>query len=90
MTTAYPKIVYEKTRVQNGHRVGRAIAVMAATFNRCQVLSTAQISPQNAQFIELGSAIRRPFSRHGCRPRRGAPEKPAPSSRCSGVAVPSE
>lgn len=55
MATAYPKIVYDKTRIprwDNG--VGRAIGVAGGGVdNVARVLGPAQISPQIAQFIEL-------------------------------------
>lgn len=55
MATAYPKIVYDKTRIprwDNG--VGKAIGVAGGGVdNVARVLGPAQISPQIAQFIEL-------------------------------------
>ncbi len=55
MTTAYPKIVYDKTRVprwDNG--IGRAIGVNGGDVTGvARILDPAQVSPQIAQFIEL-------------------------------------
>lgn len=55
MTTAYPKIVYDKTRVpkwDNG--IGKAIGVNGGDVNGvARILDPAQVSPQIAQFIEL-------------------------------------
>ncbi len=55
MTTAYPKIVYDKTRVQKwDNRVGAAIPVNGGDVNNvARIIDPAQISPQIAQFIEL-------------------------------------
>ena len=55
MTTAYPKIVYDRTRVQKwDNRVGAAIGVNGGDMNSvAKIIDPAQISPQIAQFIEL-------------------------------------
>lgn len=56
MTTAYPKIIYDKTRLPGGwdSRVGAAIAVNGGDVtNVAKIMDPAQISPQIAQFIEL-------------------------------------
>lgn len=56
MTTAYPKIIYDKTRLPGGwdSRVGAAIAVNGGDVaNVAKIMDPAQISPQVAQFIEL-------------------------------------
>ena len=56
MTTAYPKIIYDKTRLPGGwdSRVGAAIAVNGGDVtNIAKIMDPAQISPQIAQFIEL-------------------------------------
>lgn len=59
MATAYPKIVYDKTRIprwDNG--IGRAIGVNGGGVdNVARVLGPAQISPQIAQFIELTQSL---------------------------------
>ena len=55
MTTAYPKVVYDRTRVpkwDNG--IGRAIGVNGGDVNGvARILDPAQVSPQIAQFISL-------------------------------------
>lgn len=55
MTTAYPKIVYDKTRVPKwDNRVGAAIGVAGGDVNNvAKIIDPAQISPQIAQFIQL-------------------------------------
>ncbi len=55
MTTAYPKIVYDKTRVASwDSRVGAAIGVNGGDMNSvARIIDPAQISPQIAQFISL-------------------------------------
>lgn len=55
MTTAYPKVVYDRTRVpkwDNG--IGKAIGVNGGDVTGvARILDPAQVSPQIAQFIEL-------------------------------------
>lgn len=55
MTTAYPKIVYDATRVpkwDNG--IGKAIGIRGGDVNSvARILDPAQVSPQIAQFIQL-------------------------------------
>ena len=55
MTTAYPKIVYDRTRVPKwDNRVGAAIPVNGGDVNNvAKSIDPAPISPQIAQFIEL-------------------------------------
>lgn len=55
MTTAYPKIVYDKTRVLKwDNRVGAAIPVQGGDVNSvAKIIDPAQISPQIAQFIRM-------------------------------------
>ena len=55
MTTAYPKIVYDKTRISGwDSRVGAAIGVNGGDMNNvARIIDPAQISPQIAQFIQL-------------------------------------
>ena len=55
MTTAYPKIVYDKTRIASwDSRVGAAIGVHGGDMNNvARILDPAQVSPQIAQFIQL-------------------------------------
>ena len=55
MTTAFPKVVYDKTRVKGwDSRVGAAIGVNGGDMNSvARIIDPAQISPQIAQFIDL-------------------------------------
>lgn len=55
MTTAYPKIVYDKTRIPKwDSRVGAAIGVNGGDMNSiARIIDPAQISPQISQFIDL-------------------------------------
>lgn len=55
MTTAYPKIVYDKTRIPKwDSRVGAAIGVNGGDMNSiAKIIDPAQISPQIGQFIDL-------------------------------------
>ena len=55
MTTAYPKIIYDKTRIPKWtNRVGEAIGVNGGDVtNAARIIDPAQISPQIAQFIQL-------------------------------------
>ena len=55
MTTAYPKIIYDKTRVEKwDNRVGAAIPVRGGDVNSvARIMDPATISPQISQFIEL-------------------------------------
>ena len=55
MTTAYPKIVYDKTRVSRwDNGIGKAIGINGGDVNNvARILDPAQISPQIAQFIQL-------------------------------------
>lgn len=55
MTTAYPKIVYDRTRIKKwDNRVGAAIGIAGGDVNSvAKIIDPAQISPQIAQFIEL-------------------------------------
>lgn len=55
MTTAYPKIVYDQTRIQKwDSRVGAAIGVNGGDMNSiAKIIDPAQISPQISQFIDL-------------------------------------
>ena len=54
MTTAYPKVVYDKTRISNWtNQVGAAIGVNGGDMNSvARIIDPAQISPQVSQFIE--------------------------------------
>ncbi len=55
MTTAYPKVIYDRTRIQKwDNRVGAAIAVNGGDMTSvARIMDPAQISPQIAQFIEM-------------------------------------
>lgn len=55
MTTAYPKIIYDKTRVPKwDSRVGAAIGINGGDMNTvAKIMDPATISPQVAQFIDL-------------------------------------
>ena len=54
MTTAYPKVVYDKTRISSWtSQVGAAIGVNGGDMNQVvRIVDPAQISPQISQFIE--------------------------------------
>lgn len=54
MSSAYPKIIYDKTRIANWtNQIGVAIGVNGGDMNQiAKVIEPAQISPQIAQFIE--------------------------------------
>lgn len=55
MTTAYPKIVYDKNRIHKwDNRVGAAIPVVGGNVaDVAKIIDPAQISPQIAQFIQM-------------------------------------
>lgn len=55
MTTAYPKVVYDRTRITKwDNRVGAAIPVAGGDVSTvARIIDPAQISPQIAQFIQL-------------------------------------
>lgn len=55
MTTAFPKVVYDKTRVPKwDSRVGAAIGINGGDINSiAKIIDPAQISPQISQFIDL-------------------------------------
>jgi hypothetical protein len=63
MTTAYPKIVYDRTRVVKwDNRVGAAIPVNGGDVNNvARIIDPAQISPQIAQFIDLAIGYTQSF-----------------------------
>lgn len=54
MTTAYPKVVYDKTRIANWtNQVGAAIGVNGGDMaSVARIIDPAQVSPQISQFIE--------------------------------------
>ena len=54
MRTAWPKVVYDNTRVRKwDNRVGGAIGVTGDVNTVAKILDPAQISPQIAQFIQM-------------------------------------
>ncbi len=63
MTTAYPKVVYDKTRIARWDSgVGRAIAVNGGDMNSvARTIDPATISPQVSQFIELAIRLTKEF-----------------------------
>ena len=63
MTTAYPKVVYDKTRVPKwDSRVGAAIGVTGGDVNNvARTIDPAAISPQVSQFIELAIGLTKEF-----------------------------
>lgn len=63
MTTAYPKIVYDKTRIARWDSgVGKAIPVNGGDVtNVAKAIDPAAISPQVAQFIELAIGLTKEF-----------------------------
>lgn len=58
MTTAYPKIIYDKTRVAKwDNRIGAAIGINGGDVNNvAKIMDPATVSPQIAQFIEMAVA----------------------------------
>ena len=63
MTTAYPKIVYDKTRIARWDSgVGKAIPVNGGDVsNVARAIDPAAISPQVSQFIELAISLTKEF-----------------------------
>lgn len=63
MTTAYPKFIYDKTRVPKWDgRVGAAIGVNGGDMNTvAKIMDPATISPQVAQFIDLAVSYTQNF-----------------------------
>lgn len=59
MTTAYPKIIYDKTRVSSwNNQVGVAIGANGGDMDSiAKIMDPAQISPQVSQFIQLAISI---------------------------------
>lgn len=55
MTTAYPKVLYDKTRVGKwDNRIGAAIGINGGDVNNvAKIMDPAAISPQISQFIQL-------------------------------------
>jgi hypothetical protein len=63
MTTAYPKIVYDKTRIAKwDSRVGAAIGVNGGDINSvAKAIDPAAVSPQISQFIEMAISLTKEF-----------------------------
>lgn len=63
MTTAYPKVVYDKTRISRWDSgVGKAIPVNGGDVsNVARAIDPAAISPQVSQFIELAISLTKEF-----------------------------
>lgn len=63
MTTAYPKVVFDKTRIAKwDSRVGAAIGVNGGDIsNVAKTIDPATISPQVSQFIELAIGLTKEF-----------------------------
>lgn len=62
MTLAYPKVVYDKTRVSKwSSRVGAAIGVNGNVDGVAKIIDPASISPQISQFIELAISYTQKF-----------------------------
>ena len=62
MTLAYPKVVYDRTKVaQWTNRVGAAIAVGGPVENVARTIGPAAISPQIGQFIDLAVSYTQRF-----------------------------
>lgn len=54
MTTAYPKIIYDKTRIPKWtNQVGAVIGVNGEVERAAKIIDAAAISPQISQFIQL-------------------------------------
>lgn len=55
MTTAYPKVIYDRTRIGKwDNRIGAAIGINGGDVNNvARIIDPATISPQIAQFIEM-------------------------------------
>jgi len=62
MTLAYPKVVYDKTKVAKwSNRVGAAIAVNGNVDNVAKIIDPASISPQISQFIDIAISYTQKF-----------------------------
>ena len=64
MTTAYPKVVYDKTRIANWtNQVGAAIGVNGGDMNNvARIIDPAQVSPQISQFIDAAVQYTQTFT----------------------------
>ena len=62
MTLAYPKVVFDKTKVSKwSNRVGAAIAVNGNVDNVAKIMDPASISPQISQFIDIAIGYTQKF-----------------------------
>ena len=62
MTLAYPKIVYDKSRISKwSAKVGAAIGVEGSVDNVAKIIDPAQISPQISQFIDVAISYTQKF-----------------------------
>lgn len=63
MTTAFPKIVYDRNRVSGGwdSRVGTAIGVNGNVSDIAKTIDGASVNPQISQFIEMSVSMTRSF-----------------------------
>lgn len=62
MTLAYPKVIFDKTKVSKwSNRVGAAIAVNGNVDNVAKIMDPASISPQISQFIDIAIGYTQKF-----------------------------
>lgn len=62
MTLAYPKVMYDRTRIAGwSSKVGAAIGVSGSVDGAAKIIDPAQISPQISQFIELAISYTQKF-----------------------------
>lgn len=62
MTLAYPKIIYDKTKVSSwSAKVGAAIGVVGGVDGVAKIMDPASISPQISQFIEVAISYTQKF-----------------------------
>ena len=62
MTLAYPKVVFDKTKVSKwSNRVGAAIAVNGNVDSVAKIMDPASISPQISQFIDIAIGYTQKF-----------------------------
>lgn len=62
MTLAYPKVVYDKTKISKwSARVGAAIGVNGGVDGVAKIINPATISPQISQFIDLAISYTQKF-----------------------------
>lgn len=62
MTLAYPKVVYDKTRIQKwSAKVGAAIGVNGGVDGVAKIIDPASISPQISQFIDVAISYTQKF-----------------------------